>query len=261
MFETVGKVGNNFHLRAWRQLVLNSFCAKPPPFSRNPPGVLGFPTPNSAQWMSRRTPWGFGNWGGERTLATKVWLSCFCGFESESSENVVRALWSNRSSPPACLTQGDECPQRCSAVVGAQPQLSQVEAETEAAAGLKAEKRVGVGSPDSLGQPALRALKELFIQQDPGSHLHTSAPHRLLGCISRDQRPLKVAFSSLSPTAQLVHYFKIIPGGEGLKFALHRTYNKMRSSEAGVTIYLCEISLIALNSLLCKMWVQLVTSL
>ena len=111
----------------------------------------------------------------------------------------------------------------------------------------------GDGARDSPGQSAPRTLKELFIQQDPGSHLHTSAPHRLLGCISRVQRPLKVAFSSLSPTAQLVHSFKIIPGGEGLQFALHRTCNKMRSSEAGVTVYLCEISLIALNSLLCKM--------
>lgn len=165
----------------------------------------------------------------------------------------MRALWSNRSSPPACLTQGDECPQQCAAVVGAQPQLSQVEAETEAAAGLKAERRVGDWACDSLGQPALRALKELFTQQDPGSHLHTFAPHPLLGCISRDQRPLKVVFSSLSPTTQLVHSFKIILGGEGMKYALHRTCNKMRSSEAEVTIYLCEISLIALNSLLCKM--------
>lgn len=85
----------------------------------------------------------------------------------------------------------------------------------------------------------------------PSAYLCPPPPPGL--CISRDQRPLKVAFSSLSPTAQLVHYFKIIPGGEGLKFALHRTCNKMRSSEAGVTIYLCEISLIALNSLLCKM--------
>lgn len=66
-------------------------------------------------------------------LGHKIWWSCFCGLESDSSENVVRILWSNRSSRPACLTQGDECPLLCSAVVGAQP--SQVEAEV--AAGLR----------------------------------------------------------------------------------------------------------------------------
>lgn len=82
--------------------------------------------------MGGWTPRGFGSQGGERILATKS-DGLFCGLESDSSENVVRILWSNRSSPPARLTQGDECPLLCSEVVGAQP--SQVEAEV--AAGLR----------------------------------------------------------------------------------------------------------------------------
>ena len=87
---------------------------------------------------------------------------------------MVKALWSNRSSPPACLTQGDECPQQCSAALGAQPRLSQVEAETEAAAGLEV---VGDRAATSWGSQhwGNNQLKELFIQQDPGSHLRISA--------------------------------------------------------------------------------------
>lgn len=40
---------------------------------------------------------------------------------SQTPVCVVRVLWSNRSYPPTCLTQGGEYPRLCSVVVGAQP--------------------------------------------------------------------------------------------------------------------------------------------
>lgn len=58
---------------------------------------------------------------------------------------VERVLWSNRSYPPACLTQGDECPLICSVAVGAQPLLTQVEAEAGVADGLRAGRWGGGG--------------------------------------------------------------------------------------------------------------------
>lgn len=53
-------------------------------FSQNPPRALRFPINKSAHRMGGLTPRGFGNRGGEGLLATKVWLSCFCGLESDS---------------------------------------------------------------------------------------------------------------------------------------------------------------------------------
>lgn len=57
---------------------------------------------------------------------------------SQTPVCVVRVLWSNRSHPPTCLTQGSECPLLCLAAVGAHFQLSQVEAEAGVAAACRA---------------------------------------------------------------------------------------------------------------------------
>lgn len=193
--------------------------------------------------MGGLTPRGFGNQGGEEILATKVWLSCFCGLESDSSVCVVRVLWSNRSYPPACVTKGDECPLLCSVVVGAQPQLSQVEAEAEVAAGLREGRRGSGGGQGLAGYCQLWLVpKELFTQQDPRPHRsHLCHSYPLLGCVSRDQQPLKVdkaALFWLPAAAQLVLSYKIAQGCEGPKFSLHMTWNKTRSCEAQVTISL-----------------------
>lgn len=178
--------------------------------------------------MGGLTPRGFGNRGGEGLLTTEVWLSCFCGLESDSSVRVVRVLWWNRSYPPAGLTQGDECPLPCSAAVGIQPQLSHVEAE---AAGLRAGRRAvervsaGTAGTDQL-QGSCRSNKT---HSPHLSHFCHSYP--TLGWIPWDQQSPKVnktaLFWSLA-IAQLVHSLKTLQWHEEPKFSLH----KIRSCEA-----------------------------
>lgn len=194
MSRIVCKVWKNFHLRVQCQLVLKSiihsalncfFLLK----SSQGPEVSHHQECSQHGWL---TPREFGNWGGEEILAAEVWLSCFCGLESDSSVRVARVLWSNRSYPPACLTQGDECPLLFPVPLGASPRSPKWRQRQGWLLASEQEGGVVEESRDWLGIARAHQFQRRCLPnktRGPISHLCHSYP--LLGYISRDQQSIK----------------------------------------------------------------------
>lgn len=208
MFKPAGKVGNNFHLRRGANWFVIHW-AKPLSFLQKSSWGSGVSHPSSTpgdESMDTLRVWELRRWEdiGHKSLTVLllwVWVRWWrpCGLIGHPRQLVwLRVM----SVPSNAQRQWDPS-----------PRLSQVEAETER---LLALRWWGTGPrlAGAASTGATTSWRNCLSTRPRLPSVHLCPLHPWLGCISRDKQPLKVdkaVFSSLSPTTQFVHSFKIIP--------------------------------------------------